>query len=198
MDQWSEIRRRVLTKELSKRQACEQYDIHWKTLKKMLRYSEPPGYRRQAPRPRPKLDLYLDHIRQILELDKQEPVKQRHTARRIYQRLKAEHGYTGGESNLREAVRQLKAQAAEVFVPLSHPPGEAQVDFGHAQVIVAGERVSASYLVMTLPYSDAFFCCVFPKECTETFQEGHVRAFEFFGGVPTQTKWTSPKAPTSS
>ena len=198
MDQWSEIRRRVLTKELSKRQACELYGIHWKTLKKMLRYSEPPGYRRQSPRLRPKLDLHLNHIRQILDSDKQEPVKQRHTARRIYQRLKAEHGYTGGESNLREAVRQLKEQAAEVFVPLSHPPGEAQVDFGHAQVIVAGERVSASYLVMTLPYSDAFFCCVFPKECTETFQEGHVRAFEFFGGVPTRISYDNSRIAISS
>ncbi|MFT3880674.1 MAG: hypothetical protein QM703_13545 [Gemmatales bacterium] len=69
------------------------------------------GVSRQSPRPRPKLDLYLDHIRQILDSDKQEPVKPRHTARRIYLlRLKDEHGYTGGESTLREAVRQLKAQ----------------------------------------------------------------------------------------
>ena len=60
---------------------------------------------------------------------------------------------------------------------------------GYSVMIVAGERVSASYLVMTLPYSDAFFCCVFPKECTETFQEGHVRAFEFFGGVPTRISY---------
>lgn len=97
MDQWSEIRRRVLTKELSQRQACEQYGIHWKTLQKMLHYSEPPGYRRQAARPRPKLDPYLDHIQQILALDKQEPVKKRHSARRIYQRLKADalHFYAG-------------------------------------------------------------------------------------------------------
>ncbi len=102
-------------------------------------------------------------------------------------------GLHGGESTLREAVRQLKEQKAEVFVPLSHPPGEAQVDFGHAQVIVAGERVSASYLVMTVPYSDALFCSVFPKECTETFQEGHVRAFEFFGGVLTRISYDNSR-----
>jgi len=198
MDQWSEIRRRVLTKELSKRQACEQYQIHWKTLEKMLRYSEPPGYRRASPRRKPMLDPYLERIEQILVADRQEPPKQRHTARRIYQRLKDEHGYTGGESTLREVVRQMREQTAEVFVPLSHPPGEAQVDFGHAQVMVAGERVSASYLVMTLPYSDAFFCCVFPKECTETFQEGHVRAFEFFGGVPTRISYDNSRIAVST
>lgn len=198
MDQWSEIRRRVLTKELSKRQACEQYQIHWKTLEKMLRYSEPPGYRRESRRGKPRLDPYLGHIQQILEGDQQEPPKQRHTARRIYQRLKDEHGYAGGESTLRAAVRQLKERTAEVFVPLSHPPGEAQVDFGHAQVIVAGERVTASYLVMTLPYSDAFFCCVFTKECTETFQEGHVRAFEFFGGVPTRISYDNSRIAVST
>lgn len=193
MDQWSEIRRRVLTEELSKRQACERYQIHWKTLVKMLRHAEPPGYRRQHPRVRPMLDPFLSRIQTILEADKQEPAKQRHTARRIYQRLKEEHGYAGGESIIREAVREYKQRTAEVFVPLSHPPGEAQMDFGHAEVVVAGERVSASYLVMTLPYSDAFFCCVFPKECTETFQEGHVRAFEFFGGVPTRISYDNSK-----
>ncbi|MFT3880673.1 MAG: hypothetical protein QM703_13540 [Gemmatales bacterium] len=76
---------------------------------------------------------------------------------------------------------------------MSHPPGEAQVDFSHAQVIGVGERVSASCLVMTLPSSDAFFCCVFPKDCTETFQEGHVRAFDFFGGVPTRISYDNSR-----
>ena len=193
MAQWSEIRRRVLTKELSKRQACETYQIHWKTLVKMLRHAEPPGYRRQQPRPKPTLDPYLGHIQAMLEADREAPVKQRHTARRIYHRLKEEHGYPGGESIVREAVRVHKQRTAEVFMPLSHPPGEAQADFGHAEVVVAGERVSASYFVMTLPYSDAFFCCIFPRECTETFQEGHVRAFEFFGGVPTRISYDNSK-----
>ena len=110
MDQWSEIRRRVLTKELSKRQACEKYQIHWKTLVKMLRYAEPPGYRRQQTRPKPTLDPYLGHIQAMLEADREAPAKQRHTARRIFHRLKEEHGYPGGESIVREAVRVHKQQ----------------------------------------------------------------------------------------
>jgi hypothetical protein len=67
-------------------------------------------------------------------------VKQRHTAKRILDRLKAERGYTGGYTMVKEAVREWKDATKEVFVPLSYPPGEAQVDFGFAYVDVAGER----------------------------------------------------------
>lgn len=198
MKQWSEIRRRVLNKEISKRQACREYGVHWDTLRKIEGNVEPPAFRRSSPRAKPVLAAYLGHIQAILEADKSEPAKQRHTAKRIYERLRDEHGYAGGESTIRQAVRQLRQQTAEVFVPLSHPPGEAQVDFGHAEVIIAGERVGASFFVMTLPYSDAFFCCVFPKECTETFQEGHVRAFEFFGGVPKRITYDNSNIAVSS
>jgi transposase len=71
-----------------------------------------------------------------------------------------------------------------VFVPLSHPPGEAQVDFGHALVNEAGRLRKVAFFVMVLPYSDAVFLKVYERECTETFWDGHVEAFEFFGGVP--------------
>ncbi len=70
MENWAEIRRRVLVDGLSKRAACRAYDIHWDTLKKILEHSEPPGYRRKAPRPKPKLELFLPVIHQILEDDK--------------------------------------------------------------------------------------------------------------------------------
>ena len=78
-------------------------------------------------------------------------------------------------------------------MPLSHRPGEAQVDFGEAQVKLCGEQVKVAMFVMTLPYSDAIFCQVFPQECTETFQEGHKRAFEFFGGVPRRISYDNSK-----
>jgi len=83
-----------------------------------------------------------------------------------------------------EAVRAWRERGRKVFLPLVHDPGEAQADFGSAEVVVGGERVKAAYFMMSLVFSDAFFVCVFPKECTETFQEGHRRAFEYFGGVP--------------
>ncbi len=83
--------------------------------------------------------------------------------------------------------------SGEVFVPLSQPPGEAQFDFGEATVEIAGVRVKAALAVMTLPYSDALFVSAYPRECTETFQAGHVAAFAFFGGVPTKTAYDNTK-----
>src|SRR6516165_9308019 len=193
MEIWAEVRRRVLAGELSKREACREYRLHWDTLTKILTHEEPPGYRQQQPRAKPTLGPFLPVIHQILEADRSAPKKQRHTARRIFDRLREEHGYTGCESIVRAAVADWKKTTAEVFVPLSHPPGEAQVDFGHAEVIVAGERVTAAFFVMTLPHSDAFFVRAFPRECTESFQDGHARAFDYFGGVPTRISYDNSK-----
>jgi transposase len=193
MENWAEIRRRVLVDGLSKRAACREYDIHWDTLKKILDHPEPPGYRRAAPRPRPKLEAFLPVIHRILEGDKKAPRKQRHTARRIFERLRDEHGYTGGLTVVKEAVAAWKRRSAEVFVPLAHPPGEAQVDFGRADVVLDGQTTAVALFVMTLPYSDAVFVRAFPRECTEAFLEGHVRAFAFFGGVPRRISYDNSK-----
>ena len=193
MEQWAEIRRRVLTGELSKREACREYDLHWQTLKKVLAADEPPPFRAKVPRAKPRLGPFLPVIHQILEADRQAPKKQRHTAERIFQRLRDEHGYAGCASIVRSAVAEWKRTQAEVFVPLAHPPGEAQMDFGHAEVAIAGEPVTAAVFVLTLPHSDAFFIRAFPKECTESFQDGHVRAFDYLGGVPTRISYDNSK-----
>src|SRR3954449_12306935 len=193
MANWAEIRRRVLVDGLSKRAACREYEIHWDTLQKILDHSGPPGYRRTAPRPRPKLDPFLPVIHQILEDDKKAPKKQRHTARRIFERLREEHGYKGGLSIVKEAVAARRARSAEVFVPLAHPPGEAQVDFGEAEITLDGRPTKVALFVMPLPYSDATFVRAFPRECTEAFLEGHVRAFEFLGGVPRRISYDNLK-----
>jgi transposase len=198
MERWAEIRRRVLNREISKREACKQYKIHWQTLQKILSHTEPPGFQSKVPRSRPTLGPFLPMIHQILEADRSAPPKQRHTAKRIFDRLRAEHGYTGCASIVRAAVAEWYQGRAEVFVPLLHPPGEAQVDFGFAEVVVAGERVKAAFFVMTLPHSDAFFVRAYPKECTESFQDGHVRAFEFFGGVPTTIRYDNSKVAVAS
>lgn len=193
MEQWAEIRRRVLNHEISKRQACREYHVHWHTLCKILAGEEPAPFQQKRPRVKPALGPFLPIIHALLEADRQAPKKQRHTATRIFQRLRDEHGYRGCASIVRAAVHDWKQSQAEVFVPLAQPPGEAQVDFGQAEVVVAGEQVTAAFFVMTLPYSDAFFCGVFPKECTETFQEGHCRAFAYFGGVPTRISYDNSK-----
>ena len=128
MELWSEVRRRVLTGELSKRQARKEYGLHWDTLQKILQYGEPPGYRKKQPREKPVLGTFVALIHEILEADKEAPKKQRHTAKRILERLR-EKGYQGGRTVVQEEVRRWKRRSAEVFMPLVHRPGEAQSDF---------------------------------------------------------------------
>ena len=184
MEFWKEVRRLVLTNELSKRGACAKYGLGWLTLKKILAHDEPPGYRKSQPRAKPKIDKFLPVIHQILIDDRQAPKKQRHTAWRIFQRLRDEHQFSGKYTIVKDAVRTWKQSHQEVFLPLSHPPGEAQVDFGEATITLCGQETKVALFVMTLPYSGAIFIQAFPRECTETFLEGHRLAFEYFGGVP--------------
>jgi hypothetical protein len=194
MELWTEVRRRVLTGELGKRAACLEYKLHWRTLEKILNHTEPPGYRRTKARPRPKMERFLPIIFEILEADRRAPRKQRHTAKRIFDRLVAEHEFDGCYSSVKEAVRDWKQGSKEVFLPLSHPLGEAQVDFGFAEVKLAGEQVKVALFVMTLPYSDALFIQAFSRECTESFQEGHkpMSCKELVEAMTKKKLWTSP------
>jgi transposase len=186
MELWSEIRRRVVTGELSMRQACSEYGLNFRTIRKIVDHTEPLLYRVAQPRAKPILGPFLPIIHQILDDDRHAPPKQRHSARRVYERLRDEHDYPGCASIVRAAVAAYKQSQQEVFVPLLHPPGEAQCDFGRAEVVVAGVRQQAALFVLTLPHRNARLACLFPRECTETFHAGHARAFAFFGGVPTR------------
>ena len=192
MEQWSVIRRRVLQEGVSKRQILRETGMHWLTLEKILTNSRPPGYRMQELRDRPKLGRYVDRIRDILQSDKEVPKKQRHTAKRILERLQAE-GYAGGYTMVKDVVRELRRTTREVFMPLVHRPGEAQVDYFFALARLGGKLEKVAIFLMALPHSDAFFLMCTPRECTETFWEGHIRAFEFFGGVPSRTSYDNSK-----
>jgi len=192
MELWRDIRLEVLRGETSKREILRREGIHFETLKKILEHSEPPGYRMNKARPKPKIGPCLEQIEQIIEDDKQYPKKQRHTAKRIYHRIK-EMGYQGKYTQVKEAVREIKRVKREVFMPLIHRPGEAQADFGYAAVKVAGVLRKVGFFVMVLPYSDVFFLMAFERECTESYWEGHVRAFEFFGGVPQRISYDNSR-----
>lgn len=186
---WTEIRRKVLVEGASKRSILRDYGIGHQVLAKILSHPEPPDHQVGGPRQKPKLGEFLPVIDEILEADKTAPTKQRHSGRRIFERLRDEYGYTGGITQVREAVAQARRYSKEVFVPLSHPPGHAQFDFGEATVEIAGVRCKAALGVITLPYSDTYFLTAYPRECTETFQAAHVAGFEFFGGVPVRTSY---------
>jgi transposase len=181
---YARVRRACHVDGLSERAAAQLFGIDRKTVSKILKHSVPPGYRRSKPPVRPKLDPFIPIIDQILEDDKSQLKKQRHTAQRIFERLRDEHGFTGGITIVTDYVRERKRRTQEVFVPLSHPPGHAQVDFGEALGMIGGVQRKLHYFAMALPHSDAFFIKACPAETTEAFCDGHVSAFAFFGGVP--------------
>jgi transposase len=193
MDKWTKIRRDVLVGGMSRRAACKKYNLNFRTIQKILEYQEPPGYRKKGERDKPKIGPFIPIIHEILQADKKVHGKQRHTGKRIFDQLCKEHGYTGKITVVRDEIRRWKQSSAEVFMPLAHPPGEAQFDFGEARAVYRGREIKVMFCVMSLPYSDAFLCQAFPRECTETFQEGHVRAFEFFGGVPSRISYDNSK-----
>src|SRR3974377_1593140 len=120
-----------------------------------------------------------------MEEDQQRSAKQRHTAKRIFDRLRAEHAFSGGYTIVKDYVRAATLRRREMFVPLSHAAGTAQADFGEALVIVDGVEQKAHFFAIDLPHSDDCFVMAFPAETTEAFLEGHVQAFVYFGGVPT-------------
>lgn len=182
--QWKRVRHKVLVEGQSKRSVMREESLHWETLQKMLEHSAPPGYRRTAPKKPTKLDPHIPWIEELLRADEEVHRKQRHTIKRIYERLKEEKAYDGSYTMVRECVNDLKKRTQEVFVPLEHRPGEAQVDFGHALLNVNGQLGKYPFFVMSFPYSDAFYVQVFARECTESFQEGHNRAFKWLGRVP--------------
>ena len=178
---------------LSQREAASRFGIARETVRKMLRHSEPPGYRRRQPPKRPKLAPFTDIIDRILEEDRTVHRKQQHTAKRIFERLRDEHGFTGKETIVKDYVRERRLRRREMFVPLSHPPGHAQADFGEADAIIAGVKYRAHFFVMTLPHSDACFVAAYPAAATEAWLDGHNRAFVFFGGVPQSILYDNDK-----
>ena len=144
MELWSDVRRRVLTGELTKRAARRKYHLHWDTLTKILANEEPPGYRRQKEREKPVLGPFIPLIREILEADKKSPKKQRHTVKRIFERLR-EQGYTGGITVVGEEVRHIKQRSAEVFMPLAHQWGKPKRISARLWSFIAGKSARSRF-----------------------------------------------------
>ena len=184
VDLYVRVRRSCHVEGFSERATARRFGIDRKTVSKILKHKIPPGYRRNKPPKRPKLDAFVGIIDQILEDDKKRIKKQRHTAKRIFERLRDEHGFAGGITIVTDYVREAKRRNREVFVPLSHAPGHAQVDFGETLGFIGGVERKLHYFAMTLPHSDAVFAKAYPGETTEAFCDGHNAAFAFFGGVP--------------
>src|ERR1700690_3034747 len=190
---YGQVRRAVYVEGMSRREAARRFGIDPRTVAKMLAFSVPPGYRRSRPPARPKLDPFVRIIDQILEEDKGQPAKQQHTSKRIFERLRDEHGYGGGITIVRAYVYEQRQRLREMFVPLRHDPGHAQVDFGEALAVIAGDERKIHFFAMGLPHSDACLVQAYPAETSEAFCEGHNAGFEFFGGVPRSILYDNTK-----
>jgi len=190
---YAAVRRFVFVEGRSRREAARVFGLSRDTISKMCRYSVPPGYVRSKPPERPKLGPLVPVIDAILEADKTAPPKQRHTAKRIFERLRLEHGFAGGYTVVKDYVRLARTKSREVFVPLTHPPGHAQVDFGECIGVIGGVRMKLHVFCFDLPQSDACFIKAYPAETTEAFLDGHVSAFAFFGGVPLSILYDNTK-----
>ena len=97
---------------------------------------------------------------------------QRHATHRIFERLRDEYGFTGGYTIVKEYVRSRQQSTREAFVPLHHPPGHAQVDFGEATVEIRRRREKVAFFCLILPHSDVWFVKAYPRETTEAFGSG--------------------------
>lgn len=179
------IRKQVLVKGWSVRKVAKEMGIARQTVRKCLEDAAPPIYRQTKPRLAPVLDKVKPIIDAWLEQDGQSPCKQRHTARRVYQRLVTEYGFEGGESTVRAYVAGVRGKRREVFVPLAFEMGQrAQCDWGQAQGVLDGKMVTVHLFCIRLLASKDFFVMAFLNEQEEAFLEGHRQAFEFWGGVP--------------
>ena len=119
------VRRACMVDGMSVREASRVFGLHRDTVRKTLKYAAPPGYRRRKAPRRPKIGPYTGVIDEILRSDMSLPKKQRHTAKRIYERLRDEHGFEGKYTIVKDYVRERRRTTREMFVPLSHPAGHA-------------------------------------------------------------------------
>jgi transposase len=173
---------------LSIRALARRHGVHRRAVRQALASPLPPAKRSPRSRPAPKLGGYRQIVDAWLEADREAPRKQRHTAKRIWQRLVDEHGAEVAETTVREYVRARKRAMGwpveDVFVPQVHAPGAgAQVDWGQAQVVLAGAATTVHLFLMRASFSGAGFCQASLVETQQAFLEAHVDAFAWFGGV---------------
>jgi transposase len=195
---FGDIRRDRRAGGLSIRELAGKHRVHRRTVRRALAGAVRPPRKAHPPRPRPALGRYVQVIDEWLVADREVPRKQRHTARRIWQRLVAGRGATLAEVTVSRYVSRRRAELGldrvEVSVPQAHAPGaEAGVDFGEFHARIAGTLVRLWMFVMRLSCSGRAFHAAFATRAQEAFLEGHVLAFEYFGAVPGRVRYDNLK-----
>ncbi len=195
---FEKIRRDRRREGLSIRELADRHGTHRRTVRQALADAVPPPRKAYPARPRPAIGDWVTVIDGWLLADKEAPRKQRHTARRIWQRLVAEHQATCSEVTVSRYVARRRVELGlldqEVSVPQTHAAGaEAEVDFGEFYATIAGLVVKCWMFVMRMSHSGRAFHVAFATQAQEAFLEGHALAFEYFGGVPALIRYDNLK-----
>lgn len=195
---YERIRKDSRDEGLGIRALAEGHRVHRRVVRQALASATPPA-RKVAERESPALGPWTTLIRAWLVADREAPRKQRHTARRVHQRLVAEYGANLAESTVRAYVARVNLELdntlRSVTVPQTHGPGEeAEVDFGEFMAFIDGVAVKCWMFCMRLSHSGRGFHLAFSHQAQEAFFEGHVGAFEHFGAVPGRIRYDNLKA----
>lgn len=188
------IRKKHFVEGWSIRKISRQLSLSRQAVRKCLGSADVPRYCLTNPRTCPVMDPFRDIIRGWLAEDEHAPAKQRHTAKRIFDRLVGEYIFSGTESTVRHFVAQLRPTMREVFIPLEAKWGQqAQIDWGQGIVGIGGNQVTAHLFCLRMRASGVPFAWAAPTEKLEAFLEGHCRAFSWLGGVPWEGLYDNPK-----
>ena len=188
------IRKAYFRNKRSKRWIAKNYHHSRPTVRKALEDASPPVYRRSKKPVSKVLGPFKPVITRWLEEDKTAPKKQRHTGKRIFDRLKEEHGYIGAQITVYKYLEKARPSLRDVYVPIAYEPGkEAQVDFAEAWAKIAGKLTQVHLFGMQLPYSTARFARAYPTERREAFFDGMQEGFHYFEGVPGKVTFDNPK-----
>jgi len=196
---FEEIRRDArLEPSVSVRQLAKRHGVHRRAVRQALASPVPPPRKPYPHRSRPAIDPWVEVIDGWLIGDQGVPRKQRHTARRVWQRLVAEHGAALSEVTVSRYVARRRVELGlatkDVFVSQVHPPGaEAEVDFGEFDTTIAGSTITVWMFVMRLSHSGRAFHVAYGTQAQEAFLQGHVEAFAHFGGVPARVRYDNLK-----
>ncbi len=193
VDQKEIIRREYFLNRKSIREIAKELHHGRATIRKAIYDPGIPTYKRSVPAPKRTIGAFVEVILQWLQEDKRRPTKQRHTAKRIYERLQAEYGYQGSDRTVRREVNRLRGKIPESHVPQTYQPADGGAfDFGEAYVLLGGRETKVHLGYLRLDYSSKYLVVALPTERQEALFECHLRGFTYLG-VPRRVRYDNLK-----